>query len=213
MRSKNLFLLVAVLLVFNGCAVILQKGRRSDIEKIRYLKSELESLRRAQGILSERLSEEIEDEQVRLGMADKGLVITFVAEVLFDSGKAELREASLPILDKVVRVLKEEVPQNDIGIEGHTDNVPIKHSPWRSNWELSAHRALGVLYYLEDEEINSERLSAVGYGKYRPVAGNDTAEGRQLNRRVEIVIVPRAVKMTEQESADSGSFYEGEDLK
>ncbi|MBD3264992.1 MAG: OmpA family protein [Candidatus Omnitrophica bacterium] len=213
MRNKNLFLLVAVLLVFNGCAVIFQKGRRSDIEKIKYLQSELEELRRTKSILSDRLSQEIEDEQVRVDMAEKGLVITFVAEVLFDSGKAKLREESMPILDKVARVLKEEVPQNDIGIEGHTDNVPIKHSPWKSNWELSAHRALSVLYYLEKEGIDPERLSAVGYGKYRPVASNDTPEGRQLNRRVEIVIIPRTVKKIEQSGVEAESVYQGEDLK
>lgn len=124
-------------------------------------------------------------------MEDKGLVITFVAEVLFDSGKADLRKESLPILDKVVRVLKEEVPYNNIGIEGHTDNEPIKYSKWKSNWELSVQRALSVLHYLESKGIDPKRLFASGYGEYRPVASNDTPEGRQRNRRVEIVILPR----------------------
>jgi chemotaxis protein MotB len=144
-------------------------------------------------------------------MAKKGLVITFVAEVLFDSGKAKLREDSLPILDKVVRILQETVPANDIGIEGHTDDEPIKHSRWKSNWELSAQRALSVLHYLEDSGVASGRLSAIGYGEYQPVASNDTAEGKQLNRRVEIVILPKSVKA--KTDVDFSEMEKREELK
>jgi chemotaxis protein MotB len=132
---------------------------------------------------------------------EKGLVITFVADILFDSGKAELRSVAFPTLDKVARVLRENVPDLNVGIEGHTDNVPIKHSSWKSNWELSAHRALSVLHYLaEDKGITPTRLSALAYGEYHPVASNGTAQGRQLNRRVEIVILPRVSKVKEGES-------------
>lgn len=194
MRNKSLFLLVIFIFAINGCAVIFQKGRRSDIEKIQTLKSELDELRGAKDLLNERLSKEIKDRQVRLTMAEKGLVITFVAEVLFDSGKAQLRSESLPILDKVVRIIKEEVPGNSIGIEGHTDNEPIKYSKWRTNWELSSQRALSVLYHLESTGVSPTRLSAIGYGEYQPVSSNDTKEGRQLNRRVEIVILPKTTK-------------------
>ena len=142
-------------------------------------------------------------------MAEKGLVITFVAEVLFDSGKAKLRKESFPILDKVISILRSEVPDNDIGIEGHTDNEPIKFSRWKTNWELSTQRALGVLYYLEKNGINPLRLSAIGYGEYRSVASNSTKEGKQLNRRVEIVVLPKSVKKVE--SADTQ--LEEEELK
>jgi len=190
--------LVIFVFIMNGCALVLQKGRPSDIEKIKLLEDELEELRGTKAILEERLLQEIEDKQVKLEVAEKGLVITFVAEVLFGSGKAKLRNESFPILDKVVAILNEEVPDNNIGIEGHTDNVPIKYSRWRSNWELSAQRALSVLYYLESKGINPERLSAIGYGEYRPVASNETAEGRQTNRRVEIVILPKSVKKIEE---------------
>ncbi len=190
-RGISLFIIVSFL---GGCTVVVQRGRRSDIEKIQSLQMELEELKNAKRLLEKRLSQEIEDEQVRLKMEEKGLVITFVAEVLFDSGKAKLRKESLPILDKVVRVLKEEVPGNNIGIEGHTDNEPIRYSPWKSNWELSAHRALSVLHYLESKGIEPHRLCAVAYGEYHPVAPNDTPEHKQLNRRVEIVIIPRTFK-------------------
>jgi chemotaxis protein MotB len=188
----------------SGCAVIFQSGRRSDIEKIQSLEKELEELRRTRGILEESLAKEIEDKQIRLQMEEKGLVITFVSEVLFDSGKADLKKESLPSLAKVARILMENVPENNIGIEGHTDNQPIRYSKWKSNWELSAHRALSVLQYLESKGVNPKRLSASGYGEYRSVASNDTVEGRQLNRRVEIVILPKSVKKIEQKYLKEG---------
>ncbi len=194
MRKTGLILLVISLLVLNGCTVVFQKGRRSDLEKIEILESELVNLREASDLLENSLAKEIEDKKVSLNIAKKGLVITFVAEVLFDSGKARLRRKSLPILDKVVKILKEAVPGNRIGIEGHTDNEPIKHSRWKSNWELSAQRALSVLNHLERRAIASERLSAIGYGEHQPVASNDIDEGKQLNRRVEIVVLPKSVK-------------------
>lgn len=209
MNKKVLFLLVLFVFTVNGCAVVFQKGRRSDIEKIQVLKSELEELQGTKELLENKLSSEIQDKQVKLEMAEKGLVITFVAEVLFDSGKAKLRSESFPILNKVISILKREVPNNDIGIEGHTDNDPIKFSRWKTNWELSSQRALSVLYYLDKNGINPLRLSAIGYGEYRSVASNDTPEGQQLNRRVEIVVLPKSVKKAENESSQP----EEEELK
>lgn len=209
MSKKGLLLLVIFTFVINGCAVVFQKGRRSDIEKIQVLKSELQNLKSAQQLLEEKLSGEIKDKQVRLEMAEKGLVITFVAEVLFDSGKAKLRKESFPILNKVIEVLKSEVPDNDIGIEGHTDNEPIKFSKWKTNWELSSQRALSVLYYLEKKGVNPLRLAAIGYGEYKVIVANDTLQGRQTNRRVEIVILPKSAKQT----AAPGLQLEEEELK
>ena len=209
MMSKiHKFSIIFIIVSFfvSGCAVIFQKGRRSDIEKIKSLEDELAELRDTKSLLEERLSKEIGEKQIKVRMEDKGLVITFLAEVLFDSGKAKLREESFEIIDKVVRVLNEEVPGLNIGIEGHTDNVPIKYSGWKSNWELSSHRALSVLYYLEDKGIDSTRLSASGFGEHRPVVPNDTPENRQLNRRVEIVIIPKAVEKIKSQPATKGIY-------
>ena len=117
MRKISFLVLLLICIFFiNGCAVVLQKGRRSDIEKIKTLEEELDELRHTKGILEEKLAQEIGDEQVRLTMEDKGLVITFVAEVLFDSGKNVLRRDSFSALDKVIEILKVEVPDNNIGI-------------------------------------------------------------------------------------------------
>jgi chemotaxis protein MotB len=181
-----------------GCTFIFQGGRRSDVEKIEQLTQQLDELSQAKKLLEDRLSQEIKDKQVRLQMMEKGLVITFVADILFDSGKAKVRQSAYSILNKVATVLNENVPELNIGIEGHTDNIPIKVSGWKSNWELSTARALSVLHYLVDEKsIAPNRISAVGYGEYNPVATNDTAEGRKLNRRVEVVIFPQITKTKE----------------
>ncbi len=199
MRAKVLFIVLVLLVVapLSGCTIVFQKGRRVDVERISRLKNELSQLERAKKELEDRLSKEIADKEVKVEMLAKGLVITFVEEVLFDSGKAALREDSFQKIAKVTGVLQTTVADLNIGIEGHTDNQPIKYSSWKSNWELSSARALSVLHDLEEKGgVKPERLAAIGYGEYRPVASNDTSEGRQKNRRVEIVILPPVTKKT-----------------
>lgn len=197
-KTLKTILIFAISVSLAGCTFIFQRGRRSDIRKIEELSRQVDELDQAQRLLRERLAQEIEDKQVKLEMMEKGLVITFVADVLFDSGKTKIRPEAYPILDKVSGVLNENVPQFNVGIEGHTDNQPIKYSGWKSNWELSTGRALSVLHYLADEKgVSQERLSAIGYGEYKSVAANDTNEGRQANRRVEIVILPKVKKVKE----------------
>ena len=197
---KNYFLkIVLILLVtlsLTGCTFIFQKGRRSDAQKIDELNAQLDELSRSKSLLEQKLGAEINDKQVKLQMMEKGLVITVVGDLLFDSGKAKIRSEAYPLLDKVSSVLKDNMAQFNVGIEGHTDNLPIKHSSWKSNWELSTARALSVVHYLAtDQGISGERLSAIGYGEYRPVASNETREGRKQNRRVEIVILPNVTKV------------------
>jgi chemotaxis protein MotB len=195
----NISLVLVLALGLSGCTIILQKGRRADIEKISKLKSDRDELERAKDELEKQLQDEINNKQVKVEMQDKGLVITFVSEVLFDSGKAKLRTDASPKLDKVADVLNTTVADLNVGIEGHTDNQPIRRSGWKSNWELSTARALSVLHYLSDKNVAEPRLAAIGYGEYRPVASNDTKEGRQANRRVEIVILPK----TETKAGDT----------
>lgn len=188
-----------------GCTFIFQSGRRSDAQKIQELSDQLNELARSKGLLEQKLGSEIDDKQIKLQMMEKGLVITVVGDLIFDSGKAKIRSEALPLLAKVSGILKDNMAQYNIGIEGHTDNVPIKQSGWKSNWELSTARALSVLHYLaNDQGISPERLSAIGYGEYRPLDSNETSIGRKQNRRVEIVILPNITKV----KGDSTSAYE-----
>jgi len=194
----KIIVICAVGVALSGCTFVFQKGRRSDVEKIEELSQKLDELGHAKKLLEGRLSQEIEDKQVKLQMMEKGLVITVLGDVLFDSGKAKVRPEAYAILDKVAVVLREDVPQLNVGIEGHTDSQPIKLSTWKSNWELSTARALSVLHYLVDKEgISPDRLSAIGYGQFKPVKSNLTESERQFNRRVEIVILPQTKKVKE----------------
>lgn len=205
-RDLRNFLGIILIGVFflssSGCTFIFQKGRRNDAtDQISKLKGDIDELQRAKNELEDRLKDEIADKEVSVERLQKGLVITFVAEVLFDSGKADLRKESFSKLDKIVSVLQDVVPDLNVGIEGHTDNEPIKRSGWKSNWELSSHRALSVLYYATEHGVNPLRLAATGYGEYHPVAMNDAKEGQQKNRRVEIVILPKVEKEKSEEAA------------
>ncbi|MFH1507371.1 MAG: flagellar motor protein MotB [Candidatus Omnitrophota bacterium] len=206
MREFKILFVIASVAWLAGCTVVFQGGRVSDKAKINELSQELDELKEAKHILDKRLSQEVRDKNVKLKMMEKGLVITFLADILFDSGKSKIRTEAEPILDKVAAVLVEDVPELKVGIEGHTDNEPIKFSNWKSNWELSTARALSVLHYLIDQrKISPERLSAVGYGEYYPVADNVSKENSKLNRRVEIVILPRSHRIKELPKAPQGS--------
>jgi len=121
----------------------------------------------------------------------RGVVMTMGEKVLFDPGKAELKESAKKILDEIAAIIAE-VP-NEVRIEGHTDNVPIHNEKYASNWELSVARSTSVIrYLLEKHHVPPEKLSAAGCGEYRPIKPNDTPEHRAMNRRVDIVLIPGA---------------------
>lgn len=117
----------------------------------------------------------------------QGIKIIFANPILFDSGKAELKSKGKSILREVVQAIKD--LDNEITVEGYTDNIPIRSRKFPSNWELSAARAFSVVKQIIQEGIPPERLSARGYGEYRPLYPNDTKEHRALNRRIEINIL------------------------
>jgi chemotaxis protein MotB len=125
---------------------------------------------------------------IRLEENERGLTIHILEEIMFNSGKADIQPYSLNPLNKIAGILKN--IKNDIRVEGHTDNVPISNSAYQSNWHLSVARALNTAYYLINEEgLQAERVSIVGCSEYRPIASNEFASGRELNRRVDIVII------------------------
>ncbi len=197
------FISVAICLLLigamSGCTVRFHKGHLEDLEKISELRGKLKELEAAKALLEDRLKSQIDKKQVKLDITDRGLVITFLNEILFDSGKAELRKEAYPVLDEVVDVIKQKVSDRYVGVEGHTDNQPIKVSGWKSNWELSTARSITVLHHLESGGVDPAKLQATGFGEYRPVASNKTKEGRQENRRVEIVILPKGINKVQYE--------------
>ncbi len=117
-------------------------------------------------------------------------IITIPSEILFESGKAELKWEALRALADVAEQIKEKIKDEDgwqIRVEGHTDNVPIHNKKYSSNWDLSTARALSVVkFFMVHKYFKPDQLQAMGYGEFRPVAPNDTPENRRKNRRVEI---------------------------
>ncbi len=133
--------------------------------------------------------EMLEDLKEIIGISqdERGVILTLQDMVLFDPGEAEIKPIVFPLLDWIAEVL-DSIP-NDVLIMGHTDNVPIRSERYRSNWELSLYRALNVLtYFVQKKGLSPERFAVGGYGDLRPRFPNDIKEGRQKNRRVEIIV-------------------------
>ena len=156
-----------------------QADRDANRDRLARLQQELDDLRR-------KLAQTPEPPPPPDWKAVEGGAMTSIeGTVLFDSGKAILKPGAQETLSSIARVINERYPDYDIYVFGHTDNEPIRFSPWKDNLELSAQRALTVTRSLRDM-TGSTNIAAGGWGAYRPVAENTTAEGRQANRRVEI---------------------------
>lgn len=137
------------------------------------------------------------------------LVITLLSDKqLFESGKADLKPFTKTILDQVYKQLKSRA--NEVRVEGNTDNVPISNYQFPSNWELSAARATGVArYFVEDDGLAARRISALGYGEYRPKFPNDTDAHRAQNRRVDVVILDTDAATNAQGAAEAAALAGG----
>jgi chemotaxis protein MotB len=126
-------------------------------------------------------------DQIDLESGDNEVIIRLMGESTFDSGKAEIRPQLKPLLKKVGNILN--ASEGDISVAGHTDNVPIRSGPYKTNLRLSAARASAVAEFLiAESHIDPRRISTMGFGEYRPIESNDTSEGRRKNRRVEIIL-------------------------
>lgn len=118
----------------------------------------------------------------------RGLVITLLDNVLFESGQATLSASAKKTLDELAHIIQ--TAPNHIQVEGHTDDTPIHTALYPSNWYLSTARATKIIeYWVTQHDFDPTRLSAAGYGPYRPVGGNLTKRGKQQNRRVDIILL------------------------
>jgi len=163
----------------------------SECRKSRTLANEnLARLKQREQEIRRNLQEEIEARDVEVQLLMDQLSVRVLDKILFKSGSAEILATGYKVLDKIGNALHD--GDDAIRIEGHTDNMPIGpklKSLYPSNWELAAMRAASVIRYLQfRRDIDPARLVLVSLSKYRPVAGNDSDQGRQRNRRVEIVL-------------------------
>lgn len=154
--------------------------------------AELARLKKNRQIIEASLRAEIDSGQARVSELKGRLSVNLVEKVLFNSGEAELLPQAQNVMDRVGSFLNT-IPDKDIRIEGHADSMPIGAKlkyKYPTNWGLSAARAIEIARYLQDvAKVDPARISAVGYGKFRPIADNNTAEGRAINRRIEIQII------------------------
>jgi chemotaxis protein MotB len=192
------------LVVASGCAsnkelITQQEQEIAELQgKVSSLETELAAEKKRSSELNSELegalSEYQAKEQVLLEKIDNKSVITVSEAMMFSSGGVQLTQNATEMLDAVVEVLGR-YPDREIRIEGHTDNVGIAlefQGQFKSNWELSTARATSVLHYLRRKhDLDPGHVAAVGYGEYRPVASNDTPEGRSSNRRVVIEVGPK----------------------
>ena len=143
--------------------------------------------------LAKKLKEYIDknglNDKIKVENQLRGVALIAMKNSFFDSGSAEITKRTRAMIDSIGKILNT-VPGNSILVEGHTDNIPISSSQYKTNWELSSARANNVLHVLmNDLKINPLRLTSSGYGEYRPEASNSTEIGRAQNRRVEIVVL------------------------
>jgi len=155
-----------------------QLRTRADEKDFRQIKSSMEAYLVKQGA----------QDKVNLTITRRGLIVSLKEAGFFDSGQAQIKQSAHELLNTIAEVMTEY--NNPLRVEGHTDNVPISTSQFPSNWELSTARATNVLKYLINSyDADPDKISATGYGEFRPVADNTTPENRAKNRRVDIVLL------------------------
>ena len=163
----------------------LQQALAELQERERQAQQRLETFRN----LLQRFQSLIDSGQLRVRIVRNRMVVELPEGILFDSGRADLKDGGQETLKEVAEVLKQ-IENRSFQIAGHTDNIPIRNRRFQNNWELSTQRAVTVTRFLIGEGVPANRMSAAGYADTEPTASNDSPEGRAQNRRIEIVLLP-----------------------
>jgi chemotaxis protein MotB len=166
---------------------------KENVAELKKKEAEVQSESNTYKQLTQEMKGEIAKGQITISELKGKLTLDVVDKILFASGQADVTKEGLAVLKRVIDILKN-VKDKAIRIEGHTDNVRIKGAlvkQYPTNWELSAARAINVAKYLQQQEIDPTLLSAMAFGEYKPIASNDTPEGRAKNRRIAIILLPK----------------------
>ncbi|HZU82083.1 MAG TPA: OmpA family protein [Polyangiaceae bacterium] len=177
------------LLANNGSLKAALDSSRARLDELRRAQMAAEARAALYRELALKLKGMVDAGDLAITLRDGRMVLRLSNDVLFDSGRAELKPAGKRALREVGDVLRT-LADRQFQIAGHTDNEPIRLSPYHSNWELSTARALEVVSFLVAQKVPPRALSAAGYGEFDPVDANDTAPGRSHNRRTEITLQP-----------------------
>jgi chemotaxis protein MotB len=189
--------------VLSGCTDWKKKYEALDVE-YQNTRGQLERERAEKGQMAQQLAElqkQLEEGKsaksvtgfegdVKIDAAAGTITVTLPDTILFDSGKVELKKATIAELDQIISTLKtrQEYVDRRIDIVGHTDSDPIRKTAWKDNWQLSTERSLTVLRYMLGRGIAVDRIRAIGCGESKPVVPNNSASNKTKNRRVEVVV-------------------------
>jgi len=162
---------------------------KQEIEELRKARAAAEARSRTFRQLLARLKSMIDSGKLQVEMRKGKMVVKMSDKILFDPGKVELKKDGKIALKQLAAVLKD-IGDRDFLVAGHTDNVPIKTRQFRSNWELSAARAVNVVKFMQAEGVDPKHLAAAGYSEYDPIGDNTNDDGKRSNRRIEFVLMP-----------------------
>ncbi len=184
------YLFLSVIIFSVGCAGMsgLREENLLQSQRIQELEGERDRLESARHDLESKLQGTGATARIK----DGTIAVTLPSSIFFNSGQVTLKKEAKSSLAKVCNAIKTSFPNENVRIEGHTDNDPIKRTRglYASNWELSAKRAANVLHFLVGQcSLDPKRLHIAGFGEYQPVVSNKTKKGKKQNRRVELVIL------------------------
>lgn len=162
---------------------------QEELEKLQKQQADAEKRLAAYRKLQEKLRKLIDTGKLSIAFRNGQMVLQLPSGILFASGKGKLSTGGKAALQEVLNILLE-FKDRRFMIAGHTDNVPIKTRKFKNNWQLSTARAVSVVEFMVQSGFEGKNISAAGFGEFDPVAANDTNENRQLNRRIEIILVP-----------------------
>jgi chemotaxis protein MotB len=207
-KIGTLFIIAVLGAMVSGCVSTgtcekMETGKNQEIAALQDRVSELEKqnaslitntqeTKKQYDALVQGLSKEVEKGQLQVRQYRNMLSVDLAEQIFFDSGSATLKESGKEVLKKIGGALKG-YENKIIRVVGQTDNVPVLKSPFPSNWELSVARATTVVRFLQNVGVPPERMIAAGRGEYDPMAPNDMPEGRQKNRRIEIMLIDKSL--------------------
>jgi len=163
---------------------------QKEMDELRRAHSQAEQRSELYRTLVTKLRSMIEAQTLNVEIRKGKMVVKVGDQILFDPGRAELKSAGAVAMRQLAAVLRE-IPDRDFLVAGHTDNRPIRASTYRSNWELSTARAVTVVQFLQTEGVDPRRLAAAGYSEFDPLSDNNVSDTRALNRRIEVVVMPK----------------------
>ncbi len=194
-------------------ALAIYESKAGSLEqRLKSTKTELIELRKAREIaerraaqyrkLNEKFASMVASGKLTVKIRGGKMVIQLDNAILFDPGKVKLRKAGQEALVEIAKILQD-FSDRQFLVAGHTDNVPVSGKKFGSNWALSTARAVEVVSFLQTNGVDPKAMAAAGYGEHDPVAPNDTAESRTLNRRIEIILMPNLDELPKLPSSKS----------